>query len=150
MYLNRSDRGNRIQKAIVNDALPPDQVAALFRDSLERVLAYALPGAACYAAVPSGPLLSYFIAGFEAAGLSFKHLLVWVKQHFVIGRSAYQPRHEGIIYGWVENGPHYFVDDRTQTSVLELDRPLVSDLHPIANSSKPGELIYDPLTPDRR
>ena len=135
-YLNRSDRGNRIQKAIENDALPPNQLAVLFRDSLHRALAYALPGAVCYATVPSGPLLPYFIAGFEAAGLSFKHLLVWVKQHFVIGMSDYQPRHESLIYGWVENGPHYFVDDRTQTSVLEVNRPLVSDLHPTVKTSR--------------
>jgi hypothetical protein len=79
-YLNSSDRGTRIQKPIENDGLPPNEVKALFEASIREALAFALPGAACYATVPSGPLLPYFIAGFEEAGLSFKHLLVWVKQ----------------------------------------------------------------------
>jgi DNA modification methylase len=155
-YLNSSDRGTRIQKPIENDGLPPSEVKALFEASVKEAVAFALPGAACYATVPSGPLLPYFIAGFEGAGLSFKHLLVWLKQQFVIGLSDYHYRHEAILYGWVENGPHYFINDRTQDSVFEIDRPLVSDLHPttkpvellarmIANSSLPGEFVYDPF-----
>src|ERR1700691_813377 len=155
-YLNSSDRGTRIQKPIENDGLPPNGRKALFEASIREALAFALPGAACYATVPSGPLLPYFISAFEGAGLSFKHLLVWVKQQFVIGMSDYHYRHEAILYGWVESGPHYFTEDRTQNSVFEIDRPLVSDLHPttkpvellarmIANSSLPGEIIYDPF-----
>jgi DNA modification methylase len=154
--LNRSDRGTRIQKPIENDLLSPNEVQALFQSSLKEALAFTLAGAACYATVPSGSLLPFFIAGFEGAGLSFKHLLVWVKQHFVIGMADYHHRHEAILYGWQENGPHYFTEDRTQDSVFEIHRPLVSDLHPttkplelmarmIANSSRPGELIYDPF-----
>jgi DNA modification methylase len=156
-YLNRSDRGNRIQKPIENDILAADEVRALFESSLRQALVFASPGAACYATVPSGPLLPFFIAGFEGAGLSFKHLLIWVKQHFVIGMSDYHYRHEAILYGWLENAPHYFVQDRTQDSVFEVDRPIVSDLHPttkpiallakmIKNSSQCGELIYDPFS----
>jgi DNA modification methylase len=155
-YLNRSDRGNRIQKPIENDALSPEEVRALFQTALKEALAFAVPGATCYASVPSGPLLPYFIAGFEGSGLSFKHLLVWVKNHFVIGLADYHYRHEAILYGWLENGPHYFVDDRTQDSVFEVDKPQVSDLHStmkpvelaarmIANSSRPGEIVYDPF-----
>ena len=155
-YLNCSDRGNRIQKPIENDLLKADEVRALFESSLKQALAFALPGAACYATVPSGSLLPYFVAGFEGAGLSFKHLLVWVKQHFVIGMSDYHYRHEAILFGWRENGPHYFVEDRTQDSVFEVDRPTVSDLHPttkpiallarmVKNSSRAGDAVYDPF-----
>jgi hypothetical protein len=154
--LNRTDRGNRIQKPIANDELGPHAVAALFRDALKQALAFAAKGAACYATVPSGALLPYFIAAFDDSGFSFKHLLVWVKQHFVIGMSDYQQRHEPVLYGWLENGPHFFIPDRSQTSVFEVDKPHVSDLHPttkpialmarmIANSSRPGEIVYDPF-----
>jgi hypothetical protein len=83
--LNRSDRGNRIQKPIENDSLPPEEVSALFRDSLKQALAFAIKGAACYASVPSGRALPYFIRAFNDSGFSFKHLLVWVKHHFVLG-----------------------------------------------------------------
>jgi hypothetical protein len=108
-FLNRTDRGNRIQRPIANDEIGPQAVAALFRDALKQALAFAAKGAACYATVPSGTLLPYFIAAFDDSGFSFKHLLVWVKQQFVIGMSDYQPRHEPVLYGWLEDGPHFFI-----------------------------------------
>jgi DNA modification methylase len=154
--LNRSDRGNRIQKPIENDSLPPGEASELFRDSLKQALMFATKGAACYATVPSGTALPYFIKAFNDSGFSFKHLLVWFKNHFVIGMSDYQHRHEAILYGWLENGSHYFVPDRTQSSVFEIDKPSTSPLHPttkptaliaemIQNSSRPNEIIYDPF-----
>ncbi|MGD0073580.1 MAG: DNA methyltransferase [Candidatus Binataceae bacterium] len=155
-YLNRSDRGNRVQKPIVNDDLSPEQAQLLFETALKVSLRFAVAGAACYATVPSGSLLRYFIAGFEGSGFSFKHSLVWVKSHFVIGLADYHYRHEAILYGWLENGPHYFISDRTQDSVFEVDKPRVSDLHSvmkpvelvasmIANSSRRDEIVYDPF-----
>ena len=39
--LNRSARGNRIQKPIENDSLLPRSVSELFRDSLKQALAFA-------------------------------------------------------------------------------------------------------------
>jgi len=154
--LNRTDRGNRIQKPIANDDLGPQAVTALFRDALRQALAFAAKGAACYATVASGTLLPHFIAAFNDSGFSFKHLLVWVKQHFVIGMCDYQQRHEPVLYGWLENGAHYFIPDRSQSSVFEVDKPHASDLHPttkpvalmarmIANSSRPGDIVYDPF-----
>jgi DNA modification methylase len=154
--LNRTDRGNRIQKPIANDELGPQAVTALFRDALKQALPFAAKGAACYATVPSGMLLPHFIAAFDDSGFSFKHLLVWIKQQFVIGMADYQPRHEPVLYGWIENGAHYFIRDRSQSSVFEVDKPHASLLHPttkpvalmarmIANSSRPGEIIYDPF-----
>jgi DNA modification methylase len=155
-YLNRTDRGNRIQKPIENDHLSPEQICALFKAALAATIPYCEPGAAGYATVASGRSLPFFIDGFEAAGFRLKANLVWVKNQFVLGMSDYQPRHELIIYGWLENGPHYFVDDRTQDSVFEVDRPAVSSLHPtakpieliarmVANSSRTGDLVYDPF-----
>ena len=97
-----------------------------------------------------------FIQAFGAAGFSFKHHLVWVKQQMVIGRSDYQYRHEPILYGWLETGPHYFTQDRTQTTVFEINKPASSIFHPtqkpleliarmVSNSSQPGERVYDPF-----
>ncbi len=51
-YLNRSDRGTRIQKPIRNDSLAPNEIRDLFQASLQGAIAFALPGAACYASVP--------------------------------------------------------------------------------------------------
>jgi DNA modification methylase len=155
-YLNLTDRGNRIQKPIANDHLNAKEAGALFRDALAAAVPHYEPGASVYASVPAGPSLRYFIDGLEAAGFSFKTTLVWVKDSFVIGMGDYHHRHELVLYGWLETGPHYFIDDRTQDSVFEVDRPRVSELHPttkpleliarmVNNSSRVGELVYDPF-----
>jgi DNA modification methylase len=155
-YLNRSDRGNRIQVPIENDNLSAGETGLMFKKALEVAKQFAEPGAVCYATVPGGPLLVYFIQAMQASGFEFKHQLVWVKQQFVIGMADYHHRFEPILYGWLPNGAHYFVDDRTQDDVFEVDRPHVSDTHPtckpieliarmISNSSRNGELVFDPF-----
>ena len=49
--------------------------------------------------------------------------LIWEKNSFVLGRSDYQWRHEPILYGWKEGAGHYFINDRTQDTVLLDDPP---------------------------
>jgi DNA modification methylase len=154
--LNRSDRGNRIQKPIVNDNLSEADTGALFRNGLAIASNYCEAGACIYASVPGGRLLATFISALEAAGFAFKSTLVWVKNHFVLGMGDYHFRHELLLYGWLPNGAHLWNGDRSQDSIFEVDRRQVSDLHPnekpveliarmIANSSRPGELVCDPF-----
>jgi len=145
------------RRPIHNDDLAPAQIASLFSTSVTNAAGRAMPGAAIYASVPAGPLLPVFIAAMEQGGFGYRHCLVWVKQSFVLGRSDYHYRHEPILYGWREGGPHYFTADRTQDSVFEVNRPMASELHPtqkpveliarmVSNSSRPGELVYDPFS----
>jgi DNA modification methylase len=154
--LNRSDHGNRIQKPIANDHLSEAETGALFRDGLTVASKYCAPGACLYVSVPGGRLLVVFISALEAAGFAFKRTLVWVKNQFVIGMSDYHFRHELILYGWLNNGSHLWNGDRSQDSVFEVDRPHTSNLHPttkpveliarmVANSTRPGELVFDPF-----
>ena len=155
--LNKRDDGNRIQKRMDNDDLSQAETGALFRGGLSVASQYCERGACVYASVPVGALLVYFIRALEQAGFGFRSTLVWVKNHFVIGRSDYQLRHELILYGWLPNGAHLWNGGRSQDSVFEVDRPRVSNLHPttkpieliarmISNSSRPGELVYDPFS----
>jgi len=37
----------------------------------------------------------------------------------VIGRQDYQWKHEPIIYGWKDGAAHYFINDRTQSTIQE-------------------------------
>jgi DNA modification methylase len=155
-YLNRADRGNRIQTPIENDKLTAGETGILFKQALALARQFAEPGAACYATVPSGPLLFHFRQAFSAAGFTLHAQLIWLKNHFAIGMADYHHRYEPILYGWLPDAAHYFVDDRTQVDVFEVDKPQASELHPtqkpveliarmIANSSRTGELIYDPF-----
>jgi len=45
--------------------------------------------------------------------------LIWNKNSFTLGHQDYQWKHEACIYGWTEGASHYFVDDRTQATVIE-------------------------------
>ena len=84
----------------------------------------------------------------------WRQSLNWVKNTFALGRSDYHYRHEPIFYGWKEGAAHYFVDDRTQDTILEFDKPSRNAEHPtmkpvalvercIENSSQPGERVLD-------
>jgi DNA modification methylase len=149
--------GAQRQRApMVNDSLPPDEIQKLFASALRIAAELAEAGAAIYATVPSGTLLPFFISALADGEFTFKHSLVWLKNSLVLGRGDYHYRHETILYGWREDGPHYFTDDRTQDSVFEVDRQVASPFHAttkpvaliarmIANSTRPGELIYDPF-----
>ena len=97
------------------------------------------------------PRLEVFSGGAAGPGKT-EGLLMSALQYV----ADYQHRHEAILYGWIEDGPHYFVPDRTQRSVFDFDKPSSSSLHPttkptaliadmIQNSSRPNEIIYDPF-----
>jgi len=49
----------------------------MFRRALEVARQFAEPGAACYATVPAGPLLVYFIQAFTASGFTYRAQLTW-------------------------------------------------------------------------
>ena len=48
-----------------------------------------------------------------------RQLLVWNKNSFNMGRSDYQNKYEPCLYGWKEGAAHFFIDDRTQATVIE-------------------------------
>ena len=99
-YLNRADRGNRIQVPIENDKLTAGETGFLFGAALS-VAKGSHSGASVYATVPSGPLLVHFIQALTAAGFTFRAQLTWVKQQFVIGMADYHHRYQPILYGWL-------------------------------------------------
>lgn len=83
-----------------------------------------------------------------------RQCLIWVKNTMVMGRQDYQWKHEPCLYGWKEGAAHNWYSDRSQTTVLEFDRPTRSELHPtmkpialfdyqIKNSSKKGDAVLD-------
>lgn len=95
-----------------------------------------------------------FRQAFKDAGFKLAECLIWSKNSFTLGRQDYQWQHEPILYGWKPTGPHYFLDDRSQSTIWEYDKPKHNDLHPtmkplelvgkaINNSSLKGELVLD-------
>lgn len=91
--------------------------------------------------------------GLLDSGFKFAQLLIWVKNHAVLGRLNYLMQHELIAYGWY--GRHVFQKSQDK-SVLFYPKPNKSPLHPtmkpvgllrnlILNSSKIGDWVYDPF-----
>lgn len=60
-----------------------------------------------------------FTSSFLDAGFKLSEVLIWVKNSLVLSRQDYHWKHEPIIYGWKEGAGHYFVDDRTQSTVFD-------------------------------
>ncbi|MCK9577457.1 MAG: site-specific DNA-methyltransferase, partial [Clostridia bacterium] len=48
-----------------------------------------------------------------------RQTLIWNKNCFTMGRSDYQWKHEACLYGWKDGASHFFIDDRTQSTVFE-------------------------------
>ena len=60
-----------------------------------------------------------FRSALKECGGSVKETLIWVKNALVLGRQDYHWKHEPCLYGWKEGAGHYFINDRTQTTVFE-------------------------------
>lgn len=98
-------------------------------------------GGAWYICAPAGELETTFRNALAGSPLTLRQCLVWVKQHFVMGRMDFHWRHESILYGWESGGDHYHVD-RKRDTVWEVDRPAASRDHP---TMKPVELVEKAL-----
>jgi len=136
-----------------NDNQEDSDFRAFLTDSFKNIHDVSAPGAAAYIFHADSEGLNFRTA-FGESGFKVRQCLVWVKNSLVLGRQDYQWRHEPILYGWKSGSAHYFIDDRTQTPVIEHDRPTVNKEHPtmkpvalierlILNSSKQKWLVLD-------
>ena len=141
-----------MRTAIMNDNLADDAFLRFLTGAL--LVAPLKPGACFYVCAPSTRMLQVFLASVSKSGLDLKQILVWAKNHFVIGRADYHYRHEIILYGWKPGAAHYYCGGRKQHTVWNFDKPQKSPLHPttkpiallqraILNNSREGEIIYD-------
>lgn len=87
-------------------------------------------------------------------GWKVRECLIWNKNAFVLGRQDYQWKHEPCLYGWKDGASHGWYSDRSQTTVIDCDRPMRNGEHPtmkpvelfrylMENSSKKGDVVFD-------
>jgi DNA modification methylase len=135
---------------IKNDDLGADFFDFL-RTACENMLAVTEGGV--YICMSSSELHTLFRA-FTDAGGHWSTFVIWVKNHFTLGRSDYQRQYEPILYGWRQGTDHFWCGDRNQGDVWLIDRPAASRLHPttkptelvtraLINSSKAGDVVAD-------
>ena len=87
-------------------------------------------------------------------GWQVRQCLIWNKNSLVMGRQDYQWKHEPCLYGWKAGAAHKWYTGRSETTVLDFDKPKHNDLHPTMkplalfsylaqNSTKKGDIICD-------
>ncbi len=104
---------------IANDNLSDDefyQFLLAFYKAAEKVLK---KGAPIYVFHSTKETVN-FTKAMTDAWFKYSQTLIWLKNHFTLGRQDYQWRHEPILYGWKEGAGHYFIDDRTLDTVFEI------------------------------
>lgn len=138
---------------IMNDKMDDKPFYHFLFESFKNMFEVSKLGGAIYVCHADTEGLNFRNA-FHDAGYKLAECLVWVKNSLVLGRQDYHWRHEPILYGWKEGGPHFFVNDRTQDTVWEYNKPRRNGEHPtmkpielcgraINNSSRSGELVLD-------
>jgi len=140
---------------IENDAMPDAEYRTFLATALSAAIRHVRPGGAFY--VWHADLVGLTVRQAAAdAGLTVRQCLVWVKPALVLSRQDYHWRHEPCLYGWAEGGAHTWLGDRTQTTVLEFDKPARNADHPtmkpvalfeylIGNSCPRDGIVLDPF-----
>lgn len=138
---------------IENDNLAGDEFLQFLRDAFSAADQVMKPGAAFYIwhADSNGAI---FRNACNLVDWKVRQCLIWVKNTIVMGRQDYQWKHEPCLYGWKGGAAHDWENDRKQTTILEYDKPLRSDLHPtmkpiplfdylMRNNTKAGNKVLD-------
>lgn len=152
-HINKTDSNARNYSAIANDNMADDQFANFLANAFTCARENMKDGAAFYIWFASSESVNFYSSA-KSAGLEVHQELIWVKNNIVLGRLDYQYKHEPCLYGWIEGGCHSWYSDRKQTTILNFDKPLRSDLHPtmkpiplfdylIKNSSKTDDNVLD-------
>jgi len=142
----------KVDKDILNDGDVSEEQYAIFVESLIAPVIPYLTRKNSFYIFNSDKQIFALREGMEKAGVHFSQLVVWIKNHAVIGRKDYLPMHELIAVGWF--GVHEFRKAQDK-SVLFCPKPSKSSLHPtqkplslmrrlILNSTAIGDVIYEP------
>ena len=140
---------------IANDDLDADAYRAFLARCLAAAVAVVKPGGGFYVWHADLHGLPVRLAC-DDAGLAVRQCLVWAKSAFTLGRQDYHWRHEPCLYGWRDGAAHEWLGDRSQSTVLEFDRPAKNGEHPtmkpvalfeslVRNSCPEGGLVLDPF-----
>lgn len=115
-FMAESRRGT-VQEAIKNDNMDESSFYFFLLDAFKNAFEMIREGGAVYVFHSDTHGLT-FRQSFQDAGFKLSQCLIWEKNSLVLGRSDYQWIHEPILYGWKEGAAHYFINDRTQSTVI--------------------------------
>ena len=138
---------------IMNDSMPDEKFRRFLKDSFTAADENMKPGGAFYIFHADSEGYN-FRGACRDVNWKVRQCLIWAKNQIVMGRQDYHWKHEPILYGWKEGAAHRWYNDRTQTTILEFDKPVKNELHPtikptemyiylMKNNSNEGDIILD-------
>ena len=110
--------GTKDKMKIANDNMDDVAFVGFLTAAFNCAIQSMRPGAAFYVWHADSKGFEFRTA-LKEVGLTLRETLIWVKNALVLGRQDYQWRHEPCLYGWKDGAAHYFVNDRSQSTVIE-------------------------------
>lgn len=140
---------------IDNDSKTDEQFRQFLTDAFTNANTAMKPGAVFYIWHADSEGYNFRKACMDA-GWAVRQCLIWNKNTMVMGRQDYHWKHEPCLYGWKEGAAHLWNSDRTQTTMLNFDRPTRNEKHPtmkpvellsyqITNNTKGEDIVLDPF-----
>lgn len=136
---------------IKNDKMSSDHFLEFLTDAFNNMRDALKEGGAFYIWHAASETPNFWRAC-ENAELQVRQQLIWVKNVFVMGRQDYQWKHEPALYGWKDGAAHYFVNDRTQDTIIRDDTvdfeklnkaQAIELLKMIFESQEPSSVIFE-------
>ena len=129
--------------SIKNDKMENEKFYEFLLSAFKNMAAHLEKGGAAYVFHADTEGLN-FRKAFIDAGFHLASCCIWVKNSLVLGRSDYQWKHEPVLYGFLQNGKHYWSKNagRSQTTIWNFDKPKKNKNHP---TSKPLDLLAYPI-----
>lgn len=155
-HMAENGTASRFRK-IENDDLAPEELQRFLTECFAGAATVMRPGAAfyvCHANQRPGIYPAFERALLEC-DFHIASVIVWVKPAATMGWQDYRNRYEPIFYGWKRGAERRAVEDRTETTVWEIDRDAAASYeHPtqkpvelparaIRNSTVAGESVLD-------
>lgn len=152
-FLNNQDKGNRIQKDIVNDTMNLEQTQDFIYNSFLNLRVLLAEKSSYYITAPQGGDLLMMMMMMQKAEMPLRHMIIWVKNNHVLGRTDYNYKHEPILFGWI-NTHNFYGRGEHHFSTWEIPKPHKNDLHPtmkpialianaVLNSTLENEIVAD-------
>lgn len=117
-YTGKTEDALKIQ----NDKMRSEEFRRFLTAAFENMKTALKPGGPFYIWYASREHIN-FESALNDAGLEVRQQLIWRKNVMVLGRQDYQWKHEPCLYGWKDGAGHYFINDRTKTTLFEDARP---------------------------
>lgn len=105
-------------KKIANDKMDDANFQAFLFDAFSVADEHLKPGGAFYIWHADSEGYNFRTAA-KRVGWTIRQCLIWNKNSLVLGRQDYQWKHEPCLYGWKDGGAHYFINNRSLTTIIE-------------------------------